>query len=501
MADSGPGRDAAAQGRAYEAEHAALRAAVSTTRAPVLADRFVRLAARADAGLVETKSAMLVSELLATDEDAARGALIHDRHAQLAALGCAIVDAARADTGIAPALTSHLVALTLAHLGEAVKWELMAGRRPRRDYAALHGLARTALERGGLRAASTLVIDGLERRAGVDALYFRVLLLDRFASGSLSRPQIEVLDAWLWEWAPSLTAAAEPAGPVLRADLDANHGLRHGRRTDSGPCLYLALAPLEALRLAVIEQFHAGRVVPTRGRAAEIRLEAHVEVLGQLRRAFAGDAARAFRHAERRADVEAWVGLEAVTRQLLADESVGRGPAAREAAAADKYDEVYDRPRRLLTLLDASATGWRFAAEAAAAHGLVVGELVALRFAPDRPCVLAAVVRCVREAEGERVQVGMRRLSHEALPARPCTLRPDRGEEGAYVFVPGEDASGRHDAFVVPLRLVESNERFHVRRGGRDFALVFDRLRRRGRGWALSGFEMVEPTPWEIVVA
>jgi hypothetical protein len=84
---------------------------------------------------------------------------------------------------------------------------------------------------------------------------------------------------------------------------------------------------------------------------------------------------------------------------------------------------------------------------------------------------------------------------------RPCALRSDAHDEGTYLFVPGEDASGRHDAFVVPYRLLESHERFRVERGGRDFAFAFNRVRRRGRGWALAGYEMVDASAWEIIVA
>jgi hypothetical protein len=49
--------------------------------------------------------------------------------------------------------------------------------------------------------------------------------------------------------------------------------------------------------------------------------------------------------------------------------------------------------------------------------------------------------------------------------------------------------------------VLEANERFRVRRDGRDFALAFNRVRRRGRGWALAGYEMVDASAWEIIVA
>jgi len=487
----------------YEREYAALFDSIPVTPARVLAQRFARLDARLDAGMTEAKSAMLVPSLLSTEEDHALGRWIQRQHAELARMGCAIVLAVLGDSRIEDASAWRALALTLVHMGEAVKWELIAGRAGPRDYAALHELARVALERAWLHMPCPIVVDRLMRTATIDALYFRALLLDRFSSGNLSRQQIEVLDAFLWEWAPALTALPEPAGPVMRADLDSDHGLRYGPRRDGGACLYLSLDALEARRLGVIEAFHEGRVVPEQGRAAQIRLEAHVAVLQQLRRAFTGDEARAPREPAEATQVEAWVGLGEVTHALETEVRAGIAPAEDPPGTAhrDKYDEVYDRPRRMVRLMDASDTGWLIEAADAAAAPLVVGELLALRFHAGTPLVLACVVRCVRQAESATLLVGLERLSNPGLPLRPCALRTEHGLEGTYVFVPGEDSSGRQDAFVVPYRLLESSERFFVRHGGHDFALGFNRVRRRGRGWALAGYEMVDATAWEIVVA
>ena len=54
---------------------------------------------------------------------------------------------------------------------------------------------------------------------------------------------------------------------------------------------------------------------------------------------------------------------------------------------------------------------------------------------------------------------------------------------------------------AVAARSEQANERFRVSRGGRDFALAFNRVRRRGRGWARAGYEMVDASAWAIVVA
>ena len=502
MPTSAPDLSSAEARGEYEREFAALFATVPATPARVLAQRFVHLDARLDAGITEAKSAMLVPSLLSNEEDRALGRWIQRQHAELARMGCAVVLAVAFDPRMEDANALRVLALALVHMGEAVKWELIAARAGPRDYAALHELARLALERGWLHSPCPVVVDRLARTATIDALYFRALLLDRFSSGSLSRQQIEVLDAFLWEWTPALTALEQPQGAVMRADLDSDHGLRYGARGD-GPSLYLSLEALEERRLDVIEAFHAGRVVPEHGRAAQIRLEAHVAVLQQLRRTFTGDEARAPREPAEPAEVEIWVGLGDVTHALEREHAESAlGPAdAASAAQRDKYEQVYDRPRRFVRLLDASESGWLIEASDPATAPFVVGELVAMRFHAGTPSVLACVVRCVRQADAQQVLVGLERLSHPGLPMQPCALRTEHELEGTYVFVPGEDASGRQDAFVVPYRLLESSERFRVRRGEREFALGFNRVRRRGRGWALAGYEMVDASPWEIVVA
>jgi hypothetical protein len=92
------------------------------------------------------------------------------------------------------------------------------------------------------------------------------------------------------------------------------------------------------------------------------------------------------------------------------------------------------------------------------------------------------------------VQVGLQLLSDRRIRARPCMLKStELASEDTYIFVPGADASGSRDTFIVPFRLLESRACFHVARGGRDFALEFNRVRKRGRGWAQAGFEMVDP--------
>lgn len=492
--------DTADERRKFEADYDKVAASLGTAGASSLVHAFMALESRLDAGLMEAKSALLMSGLLTTDEDEALGAWIFQQHSKLARTGQAIARKALDEGSDQVKEAMWIVALSLLHWGEAVKWELMVGRREEREYAMLHDLARMAMREGRLRDRGTFTVEGLERSATIEALYLRTLLLDRFTSGNLTRQQIEVLDAWLWEWEASLVSSAEPHGLCMRADLDRAHGLRYGARGGAGESLYLALAQLEAQRGAIISELHAGHVVPSRGRAAEIRIEAHVALLIQLRHAFSGDESRAPRRTVQPRQVEAWFGLAEITAHLVLGEQQAAEAGAPAKAAdtppreGDVYDEVYEKPRRWLTLVNESDTGWLVEANAAGAAPLIVGELVALRSEERGPCHIARVVRRVRDPVLERVQVGLQLLSDRGVRARPCALRSNEHDSNdTYIFVPGADASGSRDTFIVPFRLLESRACFHVLRGGRDFALEFNRVRKRGRGWAQAGFEMVDP--------
>src|SRR4051812_49339697 len=76
------------------------------------------------------------------------------------------------------------------------------------------------------------------------------------------------------------------------------------------------------------------------------------------------------------------------------------------------------------------------------------------------------------------------------LSRTPPQNRPD--DEDVYVYVPGGDESGAHDAFLVPEKIVIDGNSHDARIGDDVFTLQFNRMRRKGRGWALAGFEIVE---------
>jgi hypothetical protein len=63
--------------------------------------------------------------------------------------------------------------------------------------------------------------------------------------------------------------------------------------------------------------------------------------------------------------------------------------------------------------------------------------------------------------------------------------------ENTFVFVAGADDSGRHDAFLLPENLQRDNAEFRTRAGNDLYKLRFNRVRNKGRGWVLAGFEIV----------
>ena len=404
--------------------------------------------------------------------------------------------------------TVRLIALAFLHWGEAAKW--VVGRRERYDYSWMHWLMRMAIGANRQLEQCEVRLDGRGRVASIEGLFFRTLLLDRFAGGNLTRQQIEVLDAWLWEWMPALKGFHTwPGQPVLRADLDGKGGLRHGQRLDAGPTLYLPIAPLEARRQSVIKEFHRGRIVPSLGVAADFRVEEHVAVLEQLRIVFEApqddNAQRVQRRAARGPSVEVWVGLsEIVARGLQADVQSPQVALAKKKAPDALSDtqrirqiqflDEYESSRRFLRLADVSETGYGFEASEKEATGIAVGDLLGMRLSDDEPCVLGRVVRRVPGQVEGQVVLGVRAISNSpqalTLARTQRQGRPD--DDGVFIYVPGDDDSGAQDAFLVPEKILQEQTSHDTCLGEDVFTLQFNRVRRKGRGWALAGYEILE---------
>ena len=495
-------------GRAdFERARNALRGILADAAPEELCSTIAKLDSDLDDGVFRVKAELLGSVLCWKPEDRELSAWIYDQHRDFAELARRAADLFERRVGCGDARTLRLIALALLHYGEAAKW--VVGRRERYDYGWIHWLMRMAMSANRQLEKCEIKVDGRTRVASVEALFFRTLLLERFAGGNLTRQQIEVLDAWLWEWIAALAGVETwPQAPVLRADLDGRGGLRHGRRPDPGPALYLPIAPLEELRRAVIQEFHRGRIVPSLGVATDFRVEEHVAVLEQLRVVFEApqdeDEIRVERGPTAGPCVEAWVGLgEILARGLIAEMPLTPhvGLAARNAAVAladprirqVQFADEYESSRRVLHVTDVSATGFGFEACEKECTGIAVGDLLGLRMSDEDPCVLGRVVRRVPGQVEGKVILGVRTISNSpqalTLSRSQRQGRPD--DDDVFIYVPGGDDSGAQDAFLVPEKVLQEHVSHDVRLGDDLFTIQLNRVRRKGRGWVLAGFEIL----------
>jgi hypothetical protein len=497
------------EGRAeFERARNALRAMMADASPDEVMAAVTRLDADLDEGVYRMKSDLLGSVLMWKPEDRALSAWIYDQHTEFAELARRAADLFERRVGCQDARTVRLIALAFMHWGEGAKW--VVGRRERYDYGWMHWLMRMAIDSSRNLDPVEVRLDARGRSASIEALFFRTLMLDRFAGGNLSRQQIEVLDAWLWEWLPALKGYSQwPEQPSLRADLDGKAGLRHGLRGDAGPSLYLPIPPLEAKRQAVIKEFHRGRIVPSLGIAADFRVEEHVAVLEQLRIAFTAQpddhADRVQRRPTAGPYVDVWVGIsEILARGLNADAALVFNPALAVKGGANLSDtqrlrayqfaDENQAARRVLRLIDVSATGYGFEAGDKDAAGIAVGDILGIRMSEDEPCVLGRVVRRVpSEVEGH-VIIGVIAMSHApqvlALSRVERQGRPD--DDDLFIYVPGGDDSGAQDAILVPEKLLQEPVAREAVLGEEQFTIQFNRVRRKGRGWALAGFEILD---------
>jgi hypothetical protein len=488
----------------FEKARRAMRSEIAEMTPEEAILRLVELGDALDGGVARIKRDLLGTALCWNEENQALTAWICNEHQKMGEMCHQLLDASSRRVS-EKTLEARLAASALLHWGEAVKWSTS---RERQNYVPLHSILARMAQGGRHRQVIRLVADGRGRSTSIEALYFRALLLDRFGGGNLTRQQIEVLDAWLWEWTASLTGVTTPpAGAAFRADLDGNAGLREGTRSAAGPSLYLPLAPLEACRRDVIRELHQGRIVPPHGCAADMRVEEHVAVLDQLQRAFEAAGADSSRRAERLPGagtrLEVWVGLtEILTRGVTVEPVTKTGSwkvadDVRAAIASNNRNHpalgIADDPsRRYLWLTDVSATGFGFEALGRDAAGIEVGDLLGWKKVPGAPCVIGKVVRRIPGSSKGQIFFGVELLTQAAVPLKLVEEVGERAlSENVCVFVPGTDDGGRHDAFLLPDKVQRDFSSFSARSGNDVFKLRFNRVRNKGRGWVLAGFEIV----------
>jgi hypothetical protein len=493
----------------FERTRNSVRTMLNTAASADVVQAFERLQGELDAGVRRVKPELLGSALSWNPDDRGLSEWIYTQHCDLAELARRAADLFERREGFGGANTLRMMGLAFQHWGEAAKW--IVGRRERCAYGWMHWLMRMAIEEGCNLHPCEVRLDGRVRRATLEFLFLRTLILDRFAGGNLSRPQCEVLDAWLWEWMPDITATSTwPGVPAFRADLDGKGGLRSGKRTQAGPALYLPIAPLAARHRAVIKEFHRGRIVPTLGVASDFRVEEHVAVLEQLRVAFESAPDQEMEREVRRPvagnPIEVCVGLSEILLRGLGD-AVGSSPAGLAAAKAALSDTQRLRQvqfageceasRRFLSLVDVSDAGYGFDATEKEAANIAIDDVVSMRLARDETCVLGRVTRRVPGSIDGHVMIGVRTISDhpKILTLSRTTPQGRTDDEQAFIYVAGADASGSQDSFLVPEKALNDPSSREVVIGDQQFTIHFNRVRRKGRGWALAGFEITGSKP------
>lgn len=454
--------------------------------------------------MTTTKADLLALGVTWSDEDKSRAAWIHAVHQRYWALGCRLSKRLSQEAGAADSRCLGAIATSLFHAGEAVKSEVALSNPSPRRYGALHGLMRMAMDSGYLRRPIQVEAGGRRVACTLETLYFRALLLARFASGALNGRQVEILDAWLFMWSPALRgSAAAEQGASLRVDLDSQAGLTRDPRIGGGDSLFLPQEPIRLGYCDVLAQLQSGQVVPADGCTAGFRVEDHIAVLGIVRRGFRAQAEQVAR-AERiavNATVELFVGLGEVTARGYAVhlapegqfdlEQVGIPRAADDRRAReDPLGKIFDVRKRYAQLVNTSDTGACLEGLSAECDGISAGDLVGLRTAAADPLILGKVVRCVASATPGHTIIGIRKLSTSGSPARVFASSAEDAPAVPLIFVSGHDDTGRYDGYLVSEREFEQRASLEARVDGSVFAFRFNRVRERGRGWILAGFQI-----------
>jgi hypothetical protein len=198
--------------------------------------------------------------------------------------------------------------------------------------------------------------------------------------------------------------------------------------------------------------------------------------------------------------IEVCVGLsEILVRGLGTSVTSPTALAAAKAALSDtqrlrhvQFGDEQQASRRLLRLVDISDAGYGFEATDKEAANIAIDDVVSLRLARDEACVLGRVTRRVPGPVRGQVMIGVRTISdHPKLLTLSRTTPQGRiDDETAFIYVPGLDTSGAQDSFLIPDKALNDPSSREVMIGSQLFTIRFNRVRRKGRGWALVGFEI-----------
>lgn len=477
------------------------------------------LHADADRFIEGLKRDLFRAPLAWNDEQQAAVRWIALQHHRFARNARRVADVLARDAGAGPSQKALATAFALHHLAEAMKCEMADNPRGAQHFSALNALMKAAIASGFERMPISLQVQGEEDRCTVESLFFRALLLAR-SGGVLSHEQVEILDAWFWLWMPALHGETQkPEGASMRVDLESTRGLSRTPDGAARSALYLPLPPLERGFRAIVEQFQDGVIVPSQGHASRFRIEEHMVVLDMVRRTLRGMHRPPIVRAKREpssVSTELHVGIaEIMSRgfkpaapatpgiELLTLQGSEGGPSR---ADGDPFAAIFDIARRNIQVIDVSASGLGLAGDLAECGEIQVGDIVALRLARGGPLELGKVARRAFPDSGGRVVIGVERsdampsgrvvIGVRQLSAGVQQLAVTPGARGGssrpemMLFVPGQDSTGRQDAFLVSESALLQGRAFEAEVGDQAFSFRLNRVRDRGRGWLLAGFEI-----------
>lgn len=375
---------------------------------------------------------------------------------------------------LARALLAWARACKLEHLG--------AVPSPRRQrFRELHALYEAAERRGATEITRAFTADGQAMESSIESLYVRALLLARLMGGNLNAQQVEILDNWLLHWMPSMwITAVPPEGEIaLVVRLSGNAGLAQGTIAVADDVRYVCVKPLHQRLDQTVSALHQGELFPGWGLATSLRVEDHIVVLDSLQRELAQIEAGGYTQRPRRAQAFG----------MAVDTQVGVSPVMGSA---------FDRggPAIRMRLQDHNETGVGFLVDATHGERIQPGDLIAMSLFPDQPDVLGEVVRKRAGRVDEDVSVGVRLISRDCVPL-PMEFEDDTRADNRVdaIFVPGLDRSGRHDAIVVPESAFRAGKILRTSDDGEVFRMSLNRVRHKGRGWVVAGFEMIVSEP------
>jgi hypothetical protein len=159
---------------------------------------------------------------------------------------------------------------------------------------------------------------------------------------------------------------------------------------------------------------------------------------------------------------------------------------------------VYNKARRHLQLVDTSTTGLRLQGLTAGWSAIAVGDLVALRRQAE-PLVLGRVARAIPSLASGEIIIGVSRIPGSAIPVQ--VTRTSGSSAVDMLYISGDDPTGRDDGYLVSDRVYADRTAMQVTTAADTFTFRFNRVRLRGRGWVLAGFEIISAAREEPATA